>query len=79
MSGYIRGLEGWGGWTAAGSIFPLVVGLGGAMSLIGAALWVREWRRGHRDPALLSATFLAGSVAIWFLGKVFYLESVRSF
>jgi hypothetical protein len=71
--------EGWGAWAAAAALGPLVIAFSAIMGLTGIVLWFRERRKGRRLFAQLMATLLAGSVSIWFLAKILYLEIVRSF
>jgi hypothetical protein len=71
--------EGWGAWAAAAGLAPLVFGFSAVMGLTGMVLWIREWRRGRRTFTLLMAALLAGSVSIWFLAKMLYMELARSF
>lgn len=74
----LKRLEGWGAWAAASAFMP-VAGLSVVMGLVGATLWVRERRNGNSSVTLLIATLLAGSVGLWFLARVAYLEITRSF
>lgn len=75
----VRQHEGWGAWATAASLVPLVIGFSAVMGLTGTVLWIGEWRRGRSAFTLLIATLLAGSVSIWFLAKVLYMELARSF
>jgi hypothetical protein len=62
---YIGRFDGWGAWAAAPMLLPAII-LSGAMFLTGIALWYQRRRYG-RDPLLLVATLLAGSVALFYL------------
>lgn len=62
--------EGWGAWAAAPLFIPGIV-LSAGMALAGAALFLRRQQRANIDVVLLAATALAGSVAGYYLVRVF--------
>ena len=61
---YVGRFDGWGAWAAAPMLLPAII-LSAGMFVSGIALWHRRRRNGH-DPLLLAATFLAGSVALFY-------------
>ncbi|NNG16831.1 MAG: hypothetical protein HKM89_10155 [Gemmatimonadales bacterium] len=62
---YVGRFDGWGAWAAAPMLLPAII-LSGGMFLTGTAFWY-QGRRSGRDPLLLIATLLAGSVALFYL------------
>ena len=63
---YVGQYDGWGAWTAAPLLLPAIM-LSLGMFLTGIAFWYQGRRRRGRDPLLVAATVLAGSVAIFYL------------
>ena len=70
--------EGWGAWALAASLGPLVVLFSAVMTALGAGLWIYERRTGRRGTSTLVATIVAAVPLVWFLGRVAYLELIRS-
>jgi hypothetical protein len=62
---YVGRFDGWGAWAAAPILLPTII-LSAGIFLTGIALWYQR-RRSERDPLLLAATILAGSVALFYL------------
>ena len=62
---YVGRFDGWGAWAAAPMLLPAII-LSGGMLVIGIAFWYLG-RRSGRDPLLLAATLLAGSVALFYV------------
>ena len=69
--------EGWAGGAIAAAVGPPCVGASAILAAIGIVLWIRARRRGQRVAGLLVATLVAGSVLLWFLGRVAYLDLSR--
>ena len=61
---YVGRFDGWGAWASAPLLLPAMI-LSAGMLLAGIAIWLDRRRRG-RDLALLAATALAGSVALFY-------------
>ena len=61
---YVGRFDGWGAWAAAPLLLPGIL-LSAAMLLAGLVLW-RSRRRAGRDPLLLAAVALAGSVFVFY-------------
>jgi len=62
---YVGRYDGWGAWAAAPLSLPAII-LSLGMFLTGLAFWY-QGRRTGRDPLLVAATMLAGSVALFYL------------
>lgn len=61
---YLGRFDGWGAWASAPLLLPAII-LSSGMLLVGIAIWLE--RRPHgRDPVLLAAIALAGSVALFY-------------
>jgi len=71
--------EGWGAWAVAAAMAPIMLGLSIIMTVLGAGLWLKARRLGQPKLALLLATLLASSPALWFAARILWLELQRSF
>ncbi len=62
---YVGRFDGWGAWAAAPLLLPAIL-LSAGMFLTGIAFWY-QGRGSGRNPRLIAATVLAGSVALFYL------------
>lgn len=76
--GYVSRQEGWGAWSSASLMLPVVV-LSFVVGVIGVLFTIHAQITGKQVLPVLLPTLLAASVALWFVARVVILELHRSF
>ena len=78
ISIYVRQFEGWGAWAAAPMLIPPFI-LSFIMGLWGILLIRQAKRKNAPEGKLMLAALLAGSLAIWAIIRIGWMEFRSSF